>query len=225
MQTYLDISRWGEEHSGVKLLTPEYEVLAILFDADRMAPLDMLKLFSGSTASFFKILKSLEANNVITAETNPSDRRSKLYRLSDRTLAILYDQRDQFGNTRRDEMIVSGDPSEAIQRYTKTFTQGLKIKQFTCEYQILLYLSASPGLTNIKFYDLVDVSKAKFNMSLVSLEKSGHIYFERDPSDRRKKLYYLSEREQKRAAQMGRMMFDWLKSKSDRYFAAKSESA
>jgi len=224
-ETYLAILKWAEERSGIKRLTPEYEVTAILFDADRITPLDMLKHFSGSNASFFKTLKALEAKEVIKAEENPSDRRSKLYRLSDRTLEILAWQWEQYNRAGREDLYALDDPGEALRQYTKTITQRLRVKQFTCEYQILLYLFASPGLTNIKFHNLVDVSKAKFNMSLVSLEKSGHIYFERDPSDRRKKLYYLSEREKNLGTEMGRKIFEWLNSQSERFAAIQAGKA
>jgi len=220
-ETYLEIIRYGEQRSGINMLTPEYEVTSILFDLDRITPLDMLGHFSGSNAAFFKILKALEVKDVLSSETNPSDRRSKFYRLSDSALAIMAGQWSRYKEGKPEDLYASDNPDAAIRSYTKTVTQTLKVKQFTCEYQILLYLSASPGMTNIRFHNLVDVSEAKFNMCLAELKKSGHIYYEHDPSDRRKKLYFLSDREVKLFKDMEKRIFHWLDARSHLFAAPK----
>jgi len=218
--TYIGIMKRAEARSGIKMLTPEYEVTAMLFDVGLVTPLELQQQFSGSGANFFKILKSLVAKDVIVSEPNPLDGRSKLYRLSDRVMSIMAEQWSRYDEAGRDNLYASSDPSEAIHQYTRIVTRRLKVKQFTCEFQILLYLSASPGLTNVKFNHLVDVSEAKFNLSLAALKKSGHVIFEKDRSDKRSKLYYLSERERKQFDETDKRIFDWLDSKSE-WLAAK----
>ncbi len=213
--TYLDLIRSTEARIGIKMLNPEYEVTAMLFDFDRLTPLEMQQKFSGSAAGFFKILKSLEAKDVITATPNPLDGRSKLYRLSDRVRSVMASQWSRYNEGGREKLYAADDPGEAIHKYTETVTQKLRVKQFTSEYQILLYLGASPGLTNVKCHDLVDVSEAKFNMSLASLKNAGLIVFERDPADKRAKLYYLSEHIKDLFDEMNKSIFDWLSSKSE----------
>jgi len=212
-ERYQEIHKWGEEQLGVKLLTPEYEVASIFFDVDRMTPLDMLRHFSGSTAGFFKILKALESRDVLSTEANPSDGRSKFYRLSDRTLTTMAKQLSRYKETAPKNIYRTDDPNETIRNYTRLWVQDLKMKQFTCEYQIMLYLHASPGMTNIKFHDLVDVSGTKFNMSLDRLKKSGHVYYSQDPLDRRQKLYFLSDGVDMTFNELDKRIFDWLNTK------------
>ena len=91
-EKFVELLKWAEERSGIKMTTPEYEVMTILFDVEHATPLEMRRQFSGSDASFFNMLKSLESKKVIVSKANPSDRRSKLYTLSARTLKILSGQ-------------------------------------------------------------------------------------------------------------------------------------
>ena len=196
------------------MLTPEYEVTAMLFDIDRMTPLEMQQKFSGSAAGFFKVLKPLEAKGVIIATPNPLDKRSKFYRLSDRVMGIMAAQWSRYDEGGREKLYAADDFGEALHKYTETVTQKLRVKQFTSEYQILLYLGASPGLTNVKCNHLVDVSEAKFNLSLALLKKAGLIVFASNPADKRAKLYYLSEPVEELFDEMDKSIFDWLASKS-----------
>lgn len=213
-ETYRNITRSAEDRLGVRMLAPEYELASILFDEERITPLDMFQRFSGSSTSFYKILKDLEAKDVVCAEANPSDGRSKLYRLSDSALNILAKQWARYNAMGPEKLYAAGHPKEAIHKYTKTVQNGLKVKQFTCEAQILLYLNASPGMANLNFHDLIDVSQAKFNMCLSRLKTQGHIYSVDDSKDGRKKLYFLSDRAKKILDDMGRRTFFWMDSRS-----------
>lgn len=211
-ETYLGIIRSAEDSLGVQILAREYELTAMLFDMEQITPLDMIGHFSGSNTSFFKILKDLEAKDVICAEPNPSDGRSKLYRLSDGALKIVAEQWARYNALGPEQLYASGNPKEAIHKYTKTVQDGLKVKQFTCEAQILLYLNNSPGMANLNFHDLIDVSQAKFNMCLAKLRNQGHIYHVEDASDGRKKLYFISDQAKEALDNMGDRIFAWLDS-------------
>lgn len=210
MEKYLDVMRWGEEQSGIKMLAPDFEVISMLFDTDQITPFEMVRHFSGSNANFFKILKSLEAKDVVKTEVDPSDRRSRRYKLTDKALAILAAQWRRYSQEFSRNPPKQIDLMTTINDYTNEITQTLKIRQFTCEYQIFVYLNANPGLTNLKFHDLLDVSKATFERKLSLLAKSGAIHFVKDPSDHRSKLYYISDHQKRVMDALGARILAWI---------------
>jgi DNA-binding MarR family transcriptional regulator len=193
MDSYLDVMRWGEERLGVKLMTPEYEVTSMLFDVERITPLEMQKQFSGSKANFSNVLKSLEVKDVIRGVANPSDRRSKFCRLSEKALSILARQWSDYTKKVPEGLPTPLNHIQMMQRYSREMTQQLGIRQYTCEYQTLMYLNLAPGLASIACHDLVDVSDTKFNTCMASLVKSGFTYHAKDPADGRMRLYHLSD--------------------------------
>jgi len=193
VERYLDVMRWGEERLGVKLMTPEYEVTSMLFDVERITPLEMQKQFSGSRANFSNVLKSLEIKDVIRAEANPSDGRSKFYRLSEKALSILARQWSNYGIEFPEGLPAPENHIQMMRSYSAELTKQLGIKQYTCEYQTLMYLNLSPGLASIACQDLVEVSDTKFNTCMASMVKSGSTYYAKDPADGRMRLYHLSD--------------------------------
>jgi len=215
MDNYLDVMRWGEERLGVKLLTPEYEVTSMLFDADRLTPLSMRQKFSGSSTNFSNILKSLEDKGVVTVEANPSDRRSNFYRLSDKALSILAKQWAHYTRKAHEDLAASVSPIQTIRAYSNDVTQQLKIRQFTCEYQTLMYLNVNPGLTSIACQDLVEVSDTKFSTCMTSMVKSGFVFHAKNPSDRRMKLYHLTDEKKQVMEELGDRVLAWLDSRMD----------
>lgn len=220
-EIYLDIIKWGEQAAGVKMLTPEFEIVCILLDADRIAPIDMLPHFSGSTASFFKTLKSLEAKDVVRSEVNPSDRRSKFYQLSHRARTALGSQWQQRSV---DEAGALNRTSESIKRFTDEITRSLRIKLFTCEYQMLLHLNSSPGMPNIDYQELVDVSESKFNICLPGMVESDLLHFEIDCKDRRKRLYFINSNIASVFSEMDKRLDQWMKLKLDSFSATHQDN-
>ncbi|MCT2400667.1 hypothetical protein [Novosphingobium mangrovi (ex Huang et al. 2023)] len=212
---YREIIKRAESKLGLKVLTPEYEVASFFFDAHRITPLEMQGQFSGSSASLFKILKALEARGVLRTEVNSSDRRSKFYCLSDKALGALHKQWGQYKEHGAVTAYAPDDNSDLMHHYTKTISENLKVKQFTCDFQILVYIYSSPGLASVRFHDLVDVSQAKFNTSLLCLKNMGLIYHALSPADRRRKLYYLSDQSIEILDEMTRGIFLWLDSQPE----------
>ena len=213
MTRYLGHIRWAEAELGIRILTPEYEVTSILFDVARITPLEMRHSFSGSDASFFKILKSLEARDVVCAEPNPTDGRSKLYRLSNHASSVLSRQWSEYKKIGPSKAYQSGDHGQVMHNYSKTLTGILGVRQFTSEFQILMYVYSCPGLASVKFQNLVSVSQAKMNMSIRALSNAGSIYHTADTADGRRKLYYLPERNSDIISELTTRIFLWLDSK------------
>jgi len=216
-ETYIGICKWVEDQLGLRVLTPEYEIVSVLFDVEKMTPLELRTYFSGSNTSFYSVLGDLEAKGALAVEPNPADRRSKHYRLSDHAEERLATQWQRYSKLGRDEFYTAGDPNEVISRYTRTIRSGLKVNQFTAEFQILLYVHATPGISNIQFSSFVDVSQSKFNESLRKLKKNKKIFFEIDEFDRRRKSYFLYDEVYEVLEELDRIIFSWLDKKVDRF--------
>lgn len=216
-ETYLGICRWAESRLDVKILTPEYEIVSVLFDASRLTPLELRGHFSGSNTSFYKLLGNLLVRGTLSAERNPSDGRSKLYRLSDQAEHSLAQQWQTYKREGRAKSYAARNPNEVIAQYTRTIRAGLKVNQFTAEFQILLHLNAAPGLSNIQVSSLVNVSSSKFNESLGSLKNRGLVVSATDPRDLRRKTYRLPQETSEILAELDRRIFAWLDTKAERF--------
>lgn len=216
-ETYLGICRWAEARLGLRILTPEYEIVSVLFDVAKMTPLELQRRFSGSNTSFYKLLGNLEARGALAAEPNPVDGRSRLYRLSDLAEQRLAAQWQTYNQQGRVQSYAPKNRNEVIAHYTRTIRTGLKVNQFTAEFQILLHINSTPGLSNIQVSSLVDVSQSKFNESLGYLRDRGQIVRLNHPSDRRRKAYHLSGEVTEILAELDRRIFAWLDTKVIRF--------
>ncbi|MCJ2178028.1 hypothetical protein [Novosphingobium album (ex Hu et al. 2023)] len=209
---YREIIRRVESRLGIKVLVPEYEVASFLFDAVRITPLEMQRSFSGSNATLFKILRSLESRNVLRAEANPDDLRSKFYRLSDEALLAFNAQWDAYRKFGPVTAHSPDDKSKIMLGYSRNIYESLRLRRFTCDFQVLVYIYASPGIANGRFHELIEASSAKFNASVAKLKELGLIYFHQSAADKRRRLYYLSDDSQLALDEMTDAIFEWLDS-------------
>jgi DNA-binding MarR family transcriptional regulator len=209
-KSYIGILQDCERSLQMKILSKEYEVVSCLFDQEAASPKDLFRRSSASGTRFFAILENLESRGVVASRENPADGRGRLYFLTDASRAIIEGQWERYRSEGYEQLYLANDPSETLKKYAKTIRSGLKIKHFTCEFQILLYLHASPGIRAMKFTDLVDVSKTTFNHRLMMLIERRHIYFERDPTDGRSKLYRISPQTFRVLDVLNRDVREWL---------------
>jgi DNA-binding MarR family transcriptional regulator len=212
--TFRDITGIVEERLQIRALTHEYEIISCFYDQETFTPKELMKQSNASNTAFYNALTGLETKGLIRSEVNASDRRSKIYRLSDFTKNVLRDQWIDHEANVRDSKQKIKDKKLILYSYFETTNNVLHIRHLTCEYQILLLLSNVYGLTNIEITDLVDVSVTKFNTSLKYLTNRGLIYFEKDRLDRRKKHYYLTDRSKQAIDEWRRHMARWVEAKS-----------
>jgi DNA-binding MarR family transcriptional regulator len=84
------------------------------------------------------------------------------------------------------------------------------LSHLSCEYQIALYLFIYDGMSNSALRRLVDASGTTFSVALRNLRSRGAIYFKVDPDDRRRKLYYVSDKIRVIMEKAHQEVFIWL---------------
>lgn len=201
------------ERLGIPLLTHEYQIACVLLDLERLTPKELFSYSRLSSTGFFKTLGQMVANGAIYSEGNSKDKRSKLYRLHEDVEAAIIEQFEFYKSSSLEAFKSLGieNPEASIQSRHKI--HKLKVKHLTCELQIILYLYLKPGISYSQFVETVGVSETKFGATLRQLARLGLVYFERDPSDRRRKLYYISEELRQLYADMQVRVFEWLDAK------------
>ena len=213
-ETYHGLVRRIERELGLRAIAPEFEIFTVFFDVPKITPLELRRYFSGSNTAFYQLLGALEARGALSSEPNPADGRSKLYRLSDLVKQQLSTQLRGYRTLGREKSYVPSEPSEVIPRYSRIARTGPRVNMFTADFQILLQIQAVPGISNLECSNLVGVSPSTFNESLRKLRKMGYIFFETDPADKRRKLYYLAEKISEILLGHEHRIFAWLDTKT-----------
>ncbi len=196
-----------------RTLTYDYEIISCVFDHQSLKPTEIFKYSTASSTAFFNFLKLLDATNIIYAEQNPIDKRSKIYFLSKSAFSEISNEWKGHNEVRIDSYYKINDAKAALHDFSSNIRGNLKISHLTCDYQILVFLYIKSGITNIQFTDLVDVSNTKFNSSLNKLKDLGLVYFERDHMDQRSKLYYISDHARELIDRVHADIFEWLDSR------------
>lgn len=178
----------------IPTMTHEYEIVACFFDQAFLTPIELSALSSCSSSGFFNILKRLEARKVVCSGTNPADGRSRMYSLSQSAAGQISKGRVSYGVRSFDEWQKMNGNTNLLKAYSSNLRKTMGIRHLTCEYQILLNLYYSSGITNMEFTDIVDASLTKFNSTLRVLSEKELIHFEQDRMDKRIKRYFISDR-------------------------------
>ena len=210
----IEIIEEFSERLGIRLFSHEYQIATVLIDTDKLTPKEIFAYSHLSSTGFFNTMERLTKNGIIFSQENEKDRRSKVYSLkSDVKKSIISHYKyyesssiDAFESLRVENSDVVGTNSYKIHK--------LAANHLTCEHQILVYLYLRPGIPNSEFVDIVGSSLTKFNATLRQLVKDDHIYFERDPSDRRRKRYHITDEVRNLLDDLHEQTFEWLRMKT-----------
>jgi len=214
MQTLIAIQREGEEKLGVYTLSTDYEIVYSLMDCPQISPDRLLKLTRLSSTAFYHKLKELERSGAIVSQTNPQDRRGRLYGLSDDMRALIMNQHRGYLDLVRSREDGVGGKGQNLNIYRSYIQKSDIVNHLTGEFQILLYLYLRSGISNLNISHVVDVSITKFHTSLTKLVGMGLVRYEKDPSDGRSKLYFLSDRAHAALDSLHDKVFGWLKGRT-----------
>jgi DNA-binding MarR family transcriptional regulator len=188
----IDILNALSERLKVRVLTPEHEIALFLIDRASATTDELLRNSSLSSTGFYNTLDRLKHWGVVVFDQSPTDKRSKLYRLSGhaRRQVLLGLGRYLASRIEAASLVL---PRSDLPSATDSATGEDRLNYLTCEYQILLHLRVNPAMRNSELAQTVDASDTKFNISLAHLVRLGLVEFDHDPEDKRRKNYRISD--------------------------------
>jgi DNA-binding MarR family transcriptional regulator len=210
MKTLIEIQREGERKLGIFSLSSDYEIVYSLMDCSHISPDSLHKLTRLSSTAFYNKLKDLERKGAIISDVNPSDRRGRLYSLSDDMRSLIMNQHKGYMDLVRRGMSAGERAGQNLNLYRSYIKKGNIVHHLSGEFQILLYLYLKSGISNLNISHVVDVSITKFHTSLTKLTSIGLVKYDKDPSDGRSKLYRLSDLTHHVLDGLHAQVFQWL---------------
>lgn len=84
-----------ERKLKLRCFSPEYEILAILYECGPMHPGDVLNLHQSASSTFYSALKRLQDKGLVRSERDLVDRRLARYSITDATRDLLDAKRDR----------------------------------------------------------------------------------------------------------------------------------
>ncbi len=210
-ETFLDIMDEFTDRLSIPLLTPEYRIACALIDADSASPSNLQQRSGLSATGFFNTLETMKSKGILIGTRDPSDRRKALYLLHPDIRTRLVGQFKRYSASQIDAFSSLGMQRNELGGEGNLVSQSIVISHLTCGYQILLYLYMRPAILNSQFVDIVNASPTKFNSVLKDLTSKGMVYFEPDPEDRRRKLYFLSQQVREQLDELHQRAELWVK--------------
>lgn len=216
-QRILKAHRELSRELGIGTLTPEYEILVALLAEESMGTEELCAGSSLSRSGFFHTIDRLKHWRLISCESDPEDRRRKTYRLEPQTAQLMIARIRQFrgfvdaarGSSDAARERANEHRTSAAEHF-RPLWQGDRVPNTTCEYQMLIYLMAEPGATNGDIVDVVSASPTKCHASLAKLVANGLVIRRDDPSDKRRKRYFIAEAACRTTQRAHATMFAWL---------------
>jgi DNA-binding MarR family transcriptional regulator len=213
-KTLIEIQRAAEKRLSIHTLSTDYEIVYSLLDLSDVS-LDVLHRCTRlSSTAFYNKLKDLERSGAIMSKVNPEDRRGRLYRLSSGMRSLITSQQKGYMELFRTRVTTGACAGQNLNVYKTYIHKGNIVNHLTAEFQILLYLYLSYGISNLNMSNVIDVSVTKFNTSLMKMVSLGLVRRDKDPEDGRSKLYYLSDLSRNVLDDLHKLTFEWLEARS-----------
>ena len=95
MLTLSNIIKDVEKAFKLRCVSPEYEILLLLYECGSGTPNELLKIHESAGSTFFAALKRLHDKGLVCAERDPADRRLVRYSMADSARAALDAKRDR----------------------------------------------------------------------------------------------------------------------------------
>jgi len=95
MLTISSIIKDVEKAFKLRCVSPEYEILLLLYECRSATPNELLKIHDSASSTFFAALKRLHDKGLVCAETDAVDRRLVRYSMAASARAVLDTKRDR----------------------------------------------------------------------------------------------------------------------------------
>jgi DNA-binding MarR family transcriptional regulator len=203
------IFRRSSTSLGVPVLTPEYEIVLALLDYPQLTAEQLFDRSSLSRAGFFITIDRLKAWGILIARPGVTDRRNRIYQLSDGLRQLIYHRLNEYRKDYRNFLRGQIDQNDFItKKLTTRREKGLDY--FSTEFKILFYLYLCPGLSNRSLQMLIDASRTKFHVSLRTLLAQHLVTASLDPADKRIRLYDIGAATRSAMGELHAEVFRWL---------------
>lgn len=201
---------------GVRVLTPEYEIVLALMDTPHLTADELFDCSSLSRAGFFNTIDRLKNWGILMAQPGVSDRRQRIYKLPDELRVSIISRFKEY----RLRYI---DLTQGVAKETDLISKKLTIKRrrglnyFSTDFKILFYLYLRPSISNRLLRSLIDVSYSNFHVALRMLVSNCLVTVITDPADKRVRLYSISAGVSSVMSDLHSKVFWWLDLHEDEY--------
>jgi len=176
---------------GVKILSPEFEILLSLYDHGGFTAGELQLKSSASASAFYARLKLLIGSGTVRLDKGTADRRISFYTLAPATRRILDEALHVIDGWVEAKTEATGAQAIAFNRHLAQVSNQLDLCLFSTEFTIVMNVyDGEPIATSDLFYRSRAVN-SRFYAALTLLAAQRTIRSFIDPDDRRRRIYCL----------------------------------
>jgi DNA-binding MarR family transcriptional regulator len=191
MTTKSELGRNIAQVLDLNPLMHEYGIVLDLYERGSASSGELRSRSVAGKTAFYAAIKNLVAADLIVAEAGAADARLRQYRLADTARKILDEEFRFLLDWRQPDH--SEGPGDGLSAFIRNTKERLKIRFFSCEYQIVLLIYEFEPCTTGDLLARCDVSHSTFFSALRKLSKRGLIVAEAGKGDSRVKQYRLPD--------------------------------
>ena len=177
----------------IRVLTVEYETILDLYEHGSATAGELLIGSQAAATTFYMALKSLETGGLISAERDTQDLRRKRYSLNQWARQALNDEYRFLPRWIDAKLDQQSSNDDGLQGFVRRSWDRLKVRFFSCEFQIILTIFEFGTCSAGELCRLCDNSNTTFYTALKRLAANRLIQAEQVASDHRLKRYHLPE--------------------------------
>lgn len=189
----MDLVKQVQHTFGIPVISCEYGMILHLFESGPQTASNLMDQTPVGSTTFFKKLGELLDAGLIGKARDTGDGRRSIYSLSDYTQTVLNEEmssvRDRLWQLTHADM--PGDYT--IQDFIQRTIARLKIRFFSCEFHILLFLYEARMASAGDIFTHCRVSSTKFYAALENISEKRLVIGADDAADRRRRLYCLPD--------------------------------
>jgi len=191
MATKSEIGRRIAEILNINVFSFEYAIVLDLYERGSARSGELKSRSMAGATVFYHTINNLANSEIIISESDAVDRRKRVYRLSNWARKILDEEFSFLLDWYRPDPLNVHKSGDSLTTFIRNTKERLKIRFFSCEYQIVLLVDEFEPCTTGDLLRMCDVSNTTFFSALRKLAGRGLIQAEADDGDHRVKKYRL----------------------------------
>lgn len=191
MATKSEIGRNISKILNINVFSFEYAVVLDLYECGAASSGDLKSRSIAGGTVFYHTIRNLLASGIIVAGGDAVDGRRRVYRLSSWAREILDEEFSFLLDWYKPDPLNGDKAGDSLTTFIRNTKERLKIRFFSCEYQIILMVYEFEPCTTGDLLQMCGVSNTTFFSALRKLAGRGLIQAEADGGDHRIKKYRL----------------------------------